>query len=93
MEAIWVAAERRAGGTYAHSNLALVTMGKVVAKHTHDLHVMFNRTSDLAGSSVRGVAIGDESVLRGRLARLCRSKARMAVLRLPAPVRRPLAAP
>jgi AhpD family alkylhydroperoxidase len=27
MEAIWVAAEMRAGGAYAHSNLALETMG------------------------------------------------------------------
>lgn len=30
MEAIWVAAEMRAGGAYAHSNLALQTL--------HDLH-------------------------------------------------------
>jgi hypothetical protein len=26
MEAIWVAAEMRAGGTYAHSNIALATL-------------------------------------------------------------------
>ncbi|MBS0230465.1 MAG: carboxymuconolactone decarboxylase family protein [Proteobacteria bacterium] len=31
MEAIWVAAEMRAGGAYAHSNLALDTM-----LHAHD---------------------------------------------------------
>jgi len=29
MEAIWVAAEMRAGGTYAHSILALDTIGRV----------------------------------------------------------------
>jgi len=29
MEAIWVAAEMRAGGAYAHSNLALETMDSV----------------------------------------------------------------
>ncbi len=29
MEAIWVAAEMRAGGAYAHSNLALETMNEV----------------------------------------------------------------
>jgi AhpD family alkylhydroperoxidase len=35
MEAIWVAAEMRAGGAYAHSNLALDTMNQVAAKsHT-----------------------------------------------------------
>ena len=28
MEAIWVAAEMRAGGAYAHSNLALETMNE-----------------------------------------------------------------
>jgi len=33
MEAIWVAAEMRAGGAYAHSALALDTMA-----HTHDGH-------------------------------------------------------
>ena len=32
MEAIWVAAEMRAGGAYAHSNLALDTMNQVEAK-------------------------------------------------------------
>jgi len=32
MEAIWVAAEMRAGGAYAHSNLALDTMNQVAAK-------------------------------------------------------------
>jgi AhpD family alkylhydroperoxidase len=31
MEAIWVAAEMRAGGAYAHSNLALDTMNKVAS--------------------------------------------------------------
>ena len=37
MEAIWVAAEMRAGGAYAHSSLALDTMNQVAAKqgHTH----------------------------------------------------------
>ena len=33
MEAIWVAAEMRAGGAYAHSNLALDTMNQVEAKN------------------------------------------------------------
>jgi len=33
MEAIWVAAEMRAGGAYAHSNIALATMAD--AEHTH----------------------------------------------------------
>ena len=32
MEAIWVAAEMRAGGAYAHSNLALDTMNRVQGK-------------------------------------------------------------
>lgn len=32
MEAIWVAAEMRAGAAYAHSNLALDTMNQVAAK-------------------------------------------------------------
>ncbi|WP_322994509.1 carboxymuconolactone decarboxylase family protein [Castellaniella sp.] len=32
MEAIWVAAEMRAGGAYAHSNLALQTLNSL---HTH----------------------------------------------------------
>lgn len=35
MEAIWVAAEMRAGGAYAHSNLALDTMNQVAAKNAH----------------------------------------------------------
>ena len=33
MEAIWVAAEMRAGAAYAHSNLALDTMNQVASKH------------------------------------------------------------
>jgi AhpD family alkylhydroperoxidase len=37
MEAIWVAAEMRAGGAYAHSNLALDAMsGIAAAKAGHD---------------------------------------------------------
>jgi AhpD family alkylhydroperoxidase len=32
MEAIWVAAEMRAGGAYAHSNLALEVMNQAKAK-------------------------------------------------------------
>ena len=32
MEAIWVAAEMRAGGAYAHANLALETMGQLEAR-------------------------------------------------------------
>jgi len=32
MEAIWVAAEMRAGGAYAHSTLALHAMGEVATK-------------------------------------------------------------
>jgi AhpD family alkylhydroperoxidase len=32
MEAIWVAAEMRAGGAYAHSNLALETMDRFEAE-------------------------------------------------------------
>jgi AhpD family alkylhydroperoxidase len=35
MEAIWVAAEMRAGAAYAHSNLALDTMNQVAARHAH----------------------------------------------------------
>lgn len=35
MEAIWVAAEMRAGAAYAHSNLALDTMNRVAARHAH----------------------------------------------------------
>ena len=34
MEAIWVAAEMRAGGAYAHSNLAIDTMNQVAAKQS-----------------------------------------------------------
>ena len=33
MEAIWVAAEMRAGAAYAHSNLALDTMNHFAEKH------------------------------------------------------------
>ncbi|MGV8979297.1 MAG: carboxymuconolactone decarboxylase family protein [Cellulomonas sp.] len=36
MEAIWVAAEMRAGGAYAHSTLALNALG--VPAHSHDEH-------------------------------------------------------
>ena len=32
MEAIWVAAEMRAGAAYAHSNIALDTMDRIAAK-------------------------------------------------------------
>lgn len=35
MEAIWVAAEMRAGGAYAHSALALDTMNQVQGAHQH----------------------------------------------------------
>ena len=35
MEAIWVAAEMRAGAAFAHSNLALDTMNQVAARHAH----------------------------------------------------------
>jgi AhpD family alkylhydroperoxidase len=34
MEAIWVAAEMRAGGAYAHANLALETMDQWQAEHS-----------------------------------------------------------
>jgi AhpD family alkylhydroperoxidase len=34
MEAIWVAAEMRAGGAYAHSTLALSTLGDMTADHS-----------------------------------------------------------
>ena len=34
MEAIWVAAEMRAGGAYAHSTLALTALGET-APHAH----------------------------------------------------------
>ena len=33
MEAIWVAAEMRAGAAYAHSNLALDAMSQHAARH------------------------------------------------------------
>jgi AhpD family alkylhydroperoxidase len=33
MEAIWVAAEMRAGGAFAHSNLALATLEEIDARH------------------------------------------------------------
>lgn len=33
MEAIWVAAEMRAGGAFAHSNLALATLEEHEARH------------------------------------------------------------
>lgn len=32
MEAVWVAAEMRAGGTYAHSNLMLTSAGEAAAR-------------------------------------------------------------
>lgn len=32
MEAIWVATEMRAGGTYAHSSLAIATFGEEQAR-------------------------------------------------------------
>ncbi len=35
MEAIWVAAEMRAGAAYAHSNLAIETMNKVASSQGH----------------------------------------------------------
>jgi hypothetical protein len=35
MEAIWVAAEMRAGATYAHSNLALDAMNHFASRHGH----------------------------------------------------------
>ena len=35
MEAIWVAAEMRAGGAYAHSAIALTTMDEAGAPHRH----------------------------------------------------------
>lgn len=34
MEAIWVAAEMRAGGAYAHSTLAIRTMDEIAGKDT-----------------------------------------------------------
>ena len=36
MEAVWVAAEMRAGAAYAHSNLALDTMSRFASRHSHD---------------------------------------------------------
>jgi AhpD family alkylhydroperoxidase len=36
MEAIWVAAEMRAGAAYAHANLAIDTMNHVAAKRAGD---------------------------------------------------------
>lgn len=40
MEAIWVAAEMRAGGAYAHSTLALDVLGGGThdSGHTHEHH-------------------------------------------------------
>ena len=35
MEAIWVAAEMRAGGAYAHAALALTAMDELAAPHGH----------------------------------------------------------
>jgi AhpD family alkylhydroperoxidase len=35
MEAIWVAAEMRAGAAYAHSNLALDAMNHFASRHGH----------------------------------------------------------
>lgn len=35
MEAIWIAAEMRAGGAYAHSTLALDTMNRMARGHDH----------------------------------------------------------
>jgi AhpD family alkylhydroperoxidase len=36
MEAIWVAAEMRAGAAYAHANLAIDTMNRMAAKQSGD---------------------------------------------------------
>ena len=36
MEAIWVAAEMRAGAAYAHANLAIDTMNRMAAKQSAD---------------------------------------------------------
>ena len=36
MEAIWVAAEMRAGGAYAHSTLALNAIGEIPHDHGSD---------------------------------------------------------
>jgi hypothetical protein len=38
MEAIWVAAEMRAGGAYAHSALALDTIARDKAEKASDRH-------------------------------------------------------
>jgi AhpD family alkylhydroperoxidase len=38
MEAIWVAAEMRAGGAYAHSTIALNAIGEVPHQHGADQH-------------------------------------------------------
>ena len=35
MEAIWVAAEMRAGGAYAHATIALTAMNEAAASHEH----------------------------------------------------------
>ena len=37
MEAIWVAAEMRAGAAYAHSNLALDAMNQAAARHARSV--------------------------------------------------------
>ncbi len=37
MEAIWVAAEMRAGAAYAHSNLALDAMNQAAARHAREV--------------------------------------------------------
>ena len=38
MEAIWVAAEMRAGGAYAHSAIALRALGEGVPEAAHEAH-------------------------------------------------------
>ena len=35
MDAIWVAAEMRAGGAYAHSNLSLTAIVETQGQHAH----------------------------------------------------------
>ena len=40
MEAIWVAAEMRAGGAYAHSALALDTIANVQSERTRQAHAI-----------------------------------------------------
>jgi AhpD family alkylhydroperoxidase len=47
MEAIWVAAEMRAGGAYAHAALALEQMEKVKASATGCLRILAGRCADL----------------------------------------------